>query len=59
MLSSAAMILEHCICVTQYLIVAFEAADHAGDLVNKAKVVNEVLEILVQLARSHVQLIYT
>lgn len=48
-----------CICVTQYLVVAFEAADHAGDLVHQVKVVNQVLQILVQLARTHVQLICT
>lgn len=40
-----------------YLVVAFEAADHAGNLVDQAKVMDQVLQILVQLTRAHVQLV--
>lgn len=41
----------------QYLVVSFEAADHAGDLVDQAEVMDEVLQILVQLAWAHVQFV--
>jgi len=44
--------------VTRYLVVAFEAADHAGDLVDQAEVMDEVLQILVQLTGAHVQLVF-
>lgn len=43
----------------RYLVVAFEAADHAGDLVHQAEVVDEVLQVLIQLAGSHVQFVCT
>lgn len=43
--------------VVQYLVVSFEAADHAGDLVDQAEVMDEVLQILVQLAWAHVQFV--
>ena len=39
-----------------YLVVALQAADHAGDLVDQAEVVDEVLQVLVQLTRTHVHL---
>lgn len=37
-----------------YLVVAFEAADHTGDLVHQAEVMDQVLQILVQLTGAHV-----
>lgn len=40
-----------------HLVVSLEATDHSGDLVDQAEVMDEVLQILVQLAWTHVQLI--
>lgn len=45
--------------IIRYLVVSFEAADHAGNLVDQAKVMDQVLQILVQLTRAHVQLVCT
>lgn len=49
----------HCLCAgTQYLIISFKAADHSGDLIDQTEIVDQVLQVLVQLARAHVQFVY-
>lgn len=43
----------------EYLVVSLEAANHGGDLVDQAEIMDQVLQVLVQLTRAHVQFIYT